>query len=254
MLGGETGNVAGNCHAQPEGHRGQHRLPLHRWTRYNNRGELLGAPQFDTTPLHEPAGSACAIATACCSKAARDPASDMAPLFARPEFDFATTCWTMWKCTSATTTGKPSSRSTSRTTRRPVPSAWAAVTCDDLTWEFNDWYSLQKVGVHNALAQPGSEVYKQWHDRLLSFREGDAPDFGAVRHVFPDPHDRAVSARAGAVHVYPKSPQEIERGRVLLPRGNRRLRARISVEARPTWKRRSRDDDRRAHGRRPQGP
>jgi phenylpropionate dioxygenase-like ring-hydroxylating dioxygenase large terminal subunit len=83
------------------------------------------------------------------------------------------------------------------------------VTCDDLTWEFNDWYSLQKVGVHNALAQPGSDVYKQWHDRLLSFREGDAPDFGAVWVTyFPThmielyPHVLVLST------LYPKSPQE----------------------------------------------
>jgi phenylpropionate dioxygenase-like ring-hydroxylating dioxygenase large terminal subunit len=83
------------------------------------------------------------------------------------------------------------------------------VTCDDLSWEFNDWYSLQKVGVHNALAQPGSDVYKQWHDRLLAFREGDAPDFGAVWVTyFPThmielyPHVLVLST------LYPKGPQE----------------------------------------------
>src|SRR5690606_16717133 len=72
-----------------------------------------------------------------------------------------------------------------------------------------DWYSLQRVGVHKALAPPGSDVYKQWHDRVLDYRAGDAPDFGAVWvPYFPThmielyPHVLVLST------LYPKSPQE----------------------------------------------
>ncbi|KAG1536807.1 hypothetical protein G6F50_014981 [Rhizopus delemar] len=142
----------------------------------------------------------------------RDPASDMAPLFSRPEFNFGDyvldhvevhQCNYNWK------------------TFIEVyledyhvgpfhPGLGRFVTCDDLTWEFNDWYSLQKVGVHNALAQPGSDVYKH------------------VGHVFPDPHDRALSARAGAVHAVSEEPAgNRQRRRVLLPRGNLGVRTRI---------------------------
>src|SRR5690606_1137502 len=51
MLGGETGNVAGpaNTHGNLRATGGNIVCPLHRWT-YNQRGELLGAPQFDSTP------------------------------------------------------------------------------------------------------------------------------------------------------------------------------------------------------------
>ena len=175
----------------------------------------------------------------------RDPASDMAPLFARPEFDFGDyvldhvevhQCNYNWK------------------TFIEVyledyhvgpfhPGLGRFVTCDDLTWEFNDWYSLQKVGVHNALAQPGSEVYKQWHDRLLSFREGDAPDFGAVWVTyFPThmielyPHVLVLST------LYPKSPQEtVNVVEFYYPRKSPPSSANSSRRsARPTWKRRSR--------------
>src|SRR3546814_317358 len=54
------------------------------------------------------------------------------------------------------------------------------VTCDDLSWEFSEQFSLQRVGVHNALSQPGTHTYKTWHDRLLDYRAGSEPDFGAI--------------------------------------------------------------------------
>ena len=51
MLGGEAGDVTGHCnsHGSLKATGGNIVCPLHRWT-YNNQGELLGAPQFDTTP------------------------------------------------------------------------------------------------------------------------------------------------------------------------------------------------------------
>src|SRR3546814_18894020 len=79
----------------------------------------------------------------------------------------------------------------------------------DLRGEFSKWSRLQRVGVHKARAQPGSEVDKQWHDRVLDYRAGDAPDFGAVWVTyFPThmielyPHVLVLST------LYPKSPQE----------------------------------------------
>ncbi|MCK9508760.1 MAG: aromatic ring-hydroxylating dioxygenase subunit alpha, partial [Pigmentiphaga sp.] len=83
------------------------------------------------------------------------------------------------------------------------------VTCDDLEWRFGDHFSLQRVGIHAALAHPGSAVYQRWHDALLAFREGRAPDFGAVwvthypTHMIElYPHTLVLST------LYPKSPQE----------------------------------------------
>src|SRR3546814_15097115 len=58
------------------------------------------------------------------------------------------------------------------------------VTCDDRSWEFSEQFSLQRVGVHNALSQPGTHTYKTWHDRLLDYRAGSEPDFEIGRaHV-----------------------------------------------------------------------
>jgi len=212
MLGGATGNVAGNVntHGSLSGTGGNIVCPLHRWT-YNKRGELLGAPQFDTTPCLNLERFRLRDCHGLLFEGPRDPAADMASLFARPEFDFGDyvldhvevhQCNYNWK------------------TFIEVyledyhvgpfhPGLGRFVTCDDLSWEFGDWFSAQRVGVHNELEQPGSEVYRIWHDKVLEFRDGQAPDFGAVWVTyFPThmielyPHVLVLST------LYPKGPQE----------------------------------------------
>jgi phenylpropionate dioxygenase-like ring-hydroxylating dioxygenase large terminal subunit len=54
------------------------------------------------------------------------------------------------------------------------------VTCDDLKWEFGDWYNVQTVGVNQRLGTPGSDTYKNWHDAVLNFRNGEPPPHGAI--------------------------------------------------------------------------
>jgi len=54
------------------------------------------------------------------------------------------------------------------------------VDCNSLNWEFADWYSVQTVGVNQALTRPGTETYKQWHDKVLQFRGGEPPPHGAI--------------------------------------------------------------------------
>jgi phenylpropionate dioxygenase-like ring-hydroxylating dioxygenase large terminal subunit len=54
------------------------------------------------------------------------------------------------------------------------------VTCEDLAWEFGAHHSVQTVGVSQALARPGSPVYRRWHENLLAFRGGRPPAHGAI--------------------------------------------------------------------------
>ncbi len=54
------------------------------------------------------------------------------------------------------------------------------VTCDDLKWEFQKEYSVQTVGVASTFGQPGSAVYKKWHEVLLKYRQGKLPERGAI--------------------------------------------------------------------------
>jgi choline monooxygenase len=54
------------------------------------------------------------------------------------------------------------------------------VTCDDLSWEFKEHYSVQTVGVSGGFGQPGSDTYKKWHEVLLKYRNGQLPERGAI--------------------------------------------------------------------------
>lgn len=54
------------------------------------------------------------------------------------------------------------------------------VTCDDLRWEFGAMHSVQTVGVHRALADPGSPVYRRFHDALRAYRGDRPPGHGAI--------------------------------------------------------------------------
>ncbi len=184
--------------------------PVHRWT-YSKQGQLLGAPQFPETPGMNLQKFTLKNCHGLLFEGPRDPAGDLAPLFQRPEFDFSDyvldhvevhQCHYNWK------------------TFIEVyledyhvgpfhPGLGRFVTCDDLSWEFSDTYSLQRVGIHNALSQPGSAVYRQWHERLLEYRSGQAPDFGAIWVTyFPThmielyPHVLVLST------LHPVSPQE----------------------------------------------
>jgi choline monooxygenase len=54
------------------------------------------------------------------------------------------------------------------------------VTCDDLRWEFGREYSVQTVGVAGALGKAGSPVYRKWHEEVLRYQAGTAPEHGAI--------------------------------------------------------------------------
>ena len=185
--------------------------PLHRWT-YDLQGELVGAPHFAEDPclalkryplrewnglLFEDNG--------------RDIAADLARLGPRAALNFegyqfdrtiVHECNYNWK------------------TFIEVyledyhvgpfhPGLGQFVACEDLAWEFGPHHSVQTVGVHKELARPGSAVYQRWHDELLRFREGRAPEHGAIwltyyPHIMVEwyPHVLVVST------LHPKGPQK----------------------------------------------
>ncbi len=214
MLGGTTGNVTGagpqHISGNLRGTGGNIVCPLHRWT-YKADGKLLGAPQFDSSPCLDLERFPLQDCHGLLFEGRRDPARDLAALFQRPEFDFSDyvldhveihQCNYNWK------------------TFIEVyledyhvgpfhPGLGRFVTCDDLSWEMGDWYSMQRVGVHDALGQPGSDIYRKWHDILLQYRDGQAPDFGAIWVTyFPThmielyPHVLVLST------LYPRGPQD----------------------------------------------
>jgi choline monooxygenase len=176
-------NGRGNLQTQQKGSAGGNIVcPLHRWT-YSPDGQLLGAPHFAQDPclnlnnyklqewnglLFEDNG--------------RDIAADLANMGPRSQLNFdgyaldrveLHECNYNWK------------------TFIEVyledyhvgpfhPGLGQFVTCDDLSWEFKEHYSVQTVGVSGGFGQPGSDTYKTWHEVLLKYRNGQLPERGAI--------------------------------------------------------------------------
>ena len=156
--------------------------PLHRWT-YAPDGKLLGAPHFSNDPclnlnnyklqewnglLFEDNG--------------RDIAADLAQMGPRAQLDFtgyALDRVEMHECNYNWKTFIEVYLEDYHV--GPFhPGLGSFVTCDDLSWQFMENYSVQTVGVSSAFGKPGSAVYKKWHDVLLNYRGGAMPEHGAI--------------------------------------------------------------------------
>ncbi|WP_325088096.1 aromatic ring-hydroxylating oxygenase subunit alpha [Burkholderia contaminans] len=160
--------------------------PLHRWT-YDLEGELLGAPHFPDKPCLNLGKSPLQNWQGLLFEAeGRHVARDLANLGTKHHFDFSEylfdhvevhECDYNWKTFIGVYLED----------YHVVPfhpGLGSFVSCDDLKWEFGDWYSVQTVGVHNALAKPGSATYQKWHEQVLKFRNGVPPEFGAIWMVY----------------------------------------------------------------------
>ena len=202
----------GNLLEEGKGHAGGNIVcPLHRWT-YSPSGELLGAPHFshdpclnlNNYPLQEWNGLLF-------EANGRDVHADLAGMQLKEQLSFEGfvlshvemhTCNYNWK------------------TFIEVyledyhvgpfhPGLGNFVTCDDLTWEFAKEYSVQTVGVAPSFGNPGSDVYKKWHEVLLQYRNGQLPERGAIwltyyPHIMVEwyPHVLTVST------LHPISPTQ----------------------------------------------
>jgi choline monooxygenase len=60
------------------------------------------------------------------------------------------------------------------------PGLGGFVTCDDLSWEFKEHYSVQTVGVADQSGKAGSPVYQRWQNALRDYRRGEPPKQGAI--------------------------------------------------------------------------
>ena len=154
--------------------------PIHRWT-YQLDGSLIGAPHFPDTPSLDLMRTPLENWQGLLFRGPRSATRDLAGMNVASELDFSGyrldhvelhQCNYNWK------------------TFIEVyledyhvvpyhPGLGRFVTCDDLTWQFGDWYSVQRVGV-TSLAKPGSATYARWHKAVLDYYGGELPAHGAI--------------------------------------------------------------------------
>ena len=154
--------------------------PLHRWT-YDNRGTLLGAPHFPDNPCLNLKRTPLQHWNGLLFRGPRDVVTDLKGMQVAPDFDFSEykldhveihECNYNWK------------------TFVEVyledyhvvpfhPGLGNFVDCDELTWQFDDWYSVQRVGV-TSLKKPGTATYERWHKAVSEYYQGQMPPHGAI--------------------------------------------------------------------------
>jgi choline monooxygenase len=155
--------------------------PLHRWT-YDMEGQLLGAPLFPANPCLHLGKTPLTNWNGLLFGGKRDVAADLATVGVIGDLDF-------------------SGHMLDHVDIVPYAFGWKTfievyledyhvepfhpglgnfVTCDDVAWKYGDWCNVQTVGINRELRKPGSAVYRQWHEQVLRYGEGNVPAHGAI--------------------------------------------------------------------------
>jgi len=159
--------------------------PLHRWT-YDLSGRLLGAPHFAEQPTLSLARTPLQNWRGLLFAGPHDVAADLANLGCASDFD-----WSDYRLGHVEVTDYQQNWKTFIEVYLEDyhvvpfhPGLGGFVTCDDLHWEFSDHYSVQVVGVNDALRSPGTPVYRRWHEELLKYRRHATPEKGAIWFLY----------------------------------------------------------------------
>jgi choline monooxygenase len=155
--------------------------PLHRWT-YDLSGKLLGAPHFPGNPCLDLGRTPLTDWNGLQFSGPRDPKRDLASLGVLADLDF-------------------SGYMLDRVMKHEYAVNWKTfievyledyhvgpfhpglgqfVNAEDLKWEFGEWYSVQTVGLNQALGKPGTKAYRAWHEAVLRYNNGEMPKQGAI--------------------------------------------------------------------------
>ncbi len=154
--------------------------PIHRWT-YDIEGQLIGAPHFPANPCLNLAKDKLENWQGLLFRGPRSANADLAGMKVAAELDFSGyrlehvelhQCNYNWKTFIEVYLEDYH-------VAPYHPGLGSFVTCDDLSWQFGDWYSVQKVGI-TSLAKPGSKTYARWHQAVLDYYGGQLPPHGAI--------------------------------------------------------------------------
>ena len=156
--------------------------PIHRWT-YDTGGELIGAPHFPQNPCLNLNKAKLENWHGLLFKGPRSANADLAGMNVGSGLDFAGykldhvemhECNYNWKTFIEVYLEDYH-------VAPYHPGLGNFVSCDDLTWQFGDWYSVQRVGI-TSLKKSGSKVYERWQKAVLDIygTEGKTPEHGAI--------------------------------------------------------------------------
>ena len=155
--------------------------PLHRWT-YDLRGDLLGAPHFPESPCVQLHSTALRNWNGLLFSGTRDPHADLAALPVAADFDFSG-----YLLDRVVVEEYPFNWKTFLEAYLELyhvdpfhPGLGNFTDCGDFRYAFGAEWSVQIVAAKNALARPGTPVYRRWHEACLKTLDGSTPKQGAL--------------------------------------------------------------------------
>lgn len=182
--------------------------PLHRWT-YDLQGELLGAPHFPQKPCLNLERTPLQNWNGLLFEGQRSVSGDLSKLGFLQDFDFSNHVLDRVMIDEYNFNWKTFIEVYLEDYHVVPfhPGLGNFVDCNDLKWEFGQWYSVQSVGVNRNLSKSGSAVYQRWQEQVLKYTGGAAPKYGAIWLVYYPflmlewyPHVLVVS------NIIPRSP------------------------------------------------
>ncbi|MEQ1525334.1 MAG: aromatic ring-hydroxylating dioxygenase subunit alpha [Gallionella sp.] len=155
--------------------------PIHRWT-YQTSGELLGAPHFPNNPCLNLGKSPLQNWNGLLFSGERDIAKDLAKVGVMQDLDFSGYMLDRVQVDEYAFNWKTFIEVYLEDYHVVPfhPGLGNFVDCDDLKWEFGEQYSVQTVGIKNALRKVGSDVYGKWQEQVLRYYGDKLPKFGAI--------------------------------------------------------------------------
>ena len=155
--------------------------PFHRWT-YGLDGQLKGAPHFPNNPCLHLNKSPLQSWHGLLFNGRRDVRMDLAGMATAADLDFSGYVYHNTVVTQYNFNWKTFIEVYLEDYHVVPyhPGLGNFVNCDDLRWEYGEWFSVQTVGVNNHLARAGSPVYGQWHEQVKRYYQGKAPAHGAI--------------------------------------------------------------------------
>jgi phenylpropionate dioxygenase-like ring-hydroxylating dioxygenase large terminal subunit len=154
--------------------------PIHRWT-YDTGGELIGAPHFPQNPCLHLGKRKLESWNGLLLGGPRSANADLSGMSVAHNLDFSGykldkvevhECNYNWKTFIEVYLEDYH-------VAPYHPGLGNFVTCDDLSWQFGEWYSVQKVGI-TSLLKSGSPTYARWQQAVRDYYGGETPPQGAI--------------------------------------------------------------------------
>ncbi len=155
--------------------------PLHRWT-YELDGKLLGAPHFPQNPCLHLTKAPLQRWNGLLFASGRNILQDLANVSVMKDLDFSGYMLDRVETEEYNFNWKTFIEVYLEDYHvGPFhPGLSQFVNCDDLKWDFGDWYSVQTVGINHGLLKSGSEIYKTWQEQVLKYSNNEVPKYGAI--------------------------------------------------------------------------